>query len=78
MVAVPEAPAYLRRASSDQAMQDFAFGLGHFLEWTFTFITALGWAPVYMISGLLFVGLVYWLNQQGRYNRKAKADNTLA
>lgn len=59
-------------------MQDFAFGLGHFLEWSFKILTSLGWMPVIGTSLLLFFGLVYWLNLQGKYNRKAKQDGTLA
>ncbi len=59
-------------------MQQTFFAIGHFLEWTFKIITGMGWLPVVLVSALLFVGLVYWLMLQGRYNRKAKADNTLA
>lgn len=59
-------------------MQQTFFAIGHFLEWTFKIITSMGWLPVVLVSALLFVGLVYWLMLQGRYNRKAKADNTLA
>ena len=38
----------------------------------------MGWVPVTLISLLLGFGLVYWLMLQGRYNRKAKQDGTLA
>jgi hypothetical protein len=34
--------------------------------------------PSIGISVLLFVGMLYWLNLQGRYNRKAKQDGTIA
>lgn len=58
-------------------MQDIAFALGHFLEWTFKLIIPLGWLPVAATSLLLFFGFVYWLVLQGRYNRKAKSEGTL-
>jgi hypothetical protein len=38
----------------------------------------LGWLPSIGISLLLFFGIVYWLNLQGRYNRKAEKDGTMA
>jgi hypothetical protein len=59
-------------------MQQISFALGHFMEWTFTIITGLGWLPSIGISLLLFFGIVYWLNLQGRYNRKAEKDGTMA
>lgn len=59
-------------------MQDLAFAIGHFLEWTFKILTKLGWMPVVATSLVLFVGFVYWMMLQGRYNRKAKAEGTLA
>lgn len=59
-------------------MQQIAFSIAHFLEWTFKMITAMGWLPVTLISFVLFFGMVYWLNLQGRYNRKAKANGTMA
>lgn len=59
-------------------MQKIAFAIGRFLEWTFTMLSALGWLPVILTTFVLFFGLVYWLSLQGRYNRRAKAENTLA
>lgn len=59
-------------------MQQFAFAIGHLLEATFTILPALGWLPPLAFSALIFLGLVYWLNLQGKYNRKAKQDGTLA
>lgn len=76
-------PAYIRPACGQLArnahpMQDIAFGLGHFLEWTFTFLAKMGWGPVTATAIILFVGLLYWLNLQGKYNRKARQNGTLA
>jgi len=59
-------------------MQQTFFAIGHFLEATFTLITAMGWLPVTMISIVMFVGLFYWLSLQARYDRKARANNTMA
>jgi hypothetical protein len=59
-------------------MQQISFAIGHFLEWTFTILSALGWVPVIGISFLLFFAIVYWLRLQGVYNRRAKRDGTIA
>ncbi|MFZ1694782.1 MAG: hypothetical protein WAT74_16405 [Flavobacteriales bacterium] len=59
-------------------MQDFAFALGHFLEWSFKILEKMGWLPVTLTSITLFLGIVYWLNLQGKYNRRAKANGTMA
>jgi hypothetical protein len=59
-------------------MQQISFTIAQFLEWTFTFLTALGWLPVIGISFLLFFAIVYWLRLQGVYNRRAKRDGTIA
>lgn len=59
-------------------MQQISFAIGHFLEWTFKLLSAMGWLPVILITALLFFGLFYWLMLQARYNRKARENNTLA
>ncbi|HRF78550.1 MAG TPA: hypothetical protein PL070_00550 [Flavobacteriales bacterium] len=59
-------------------MQKIVFAIGHFLEATLSVLSWMGWFPVTLISLLLGFGLVYWLMWQGRYNRKAKQDGTLA
>lgn len=59
-------------------MQDFAFALGHFLEWSFKILEKMGWLPVTLTSITLFLGIAYWLNLQGKYNRRAKANGTMA
>jgi hypothetical protein len=59
-------------------MQDIAFAAGHFLEWTFKGLAKLGWLPVTATSLVLFFGFLYWMMLQGRYNRKAKAEGTIA
>ncbi len=58
-------------------MQQIAFAIGHFLEATFTILTVLGWLPSIGISILLGFGLIYWLNMQGKYSRKAQKEGTL-
>lgn len=59
-------------------MQEISFAIGHFLEWTFKVLSAMGWMPVTLISIVLFLGMVYWLNLQGKYNRRAKSSGTMA
>ncbi|MCB9182662.1 MAG: hypothetical protein H6591_01995 [Flavobacteriales bacterium] len=59
-------------------MQEIVFAIGHFLEWTFKVLSAMGWMPVTLISIVLFLGMVYWLNLQGKYNRRAKSSGTMA
>ncbi len=59
-------------------MQDISFALAKFLEATFSILPALGWLPniAFIIIGAL--GMLYWLNLQGKYNRKAERDGTIA
>lgn len=59
-------------------MQKIVFALGHFTETCLGLLVAMGWLPIVLISLTLFFGLVYWLNIQGRYNRKARKEGTLA
>ena len=59
-------------------MQQIFFAIGHFLEWTFKVLTAMGWLPVTLITIVMFGGLFFWLALQAKYDRKAKANNTLA
>lgn len=58
-------------------MQQISFALGHFLESTLSILSAMGWLPVIGISVVLGFGLIYWLNLQGKYSRKATKDGTL-
>ncbi len=59
-------------------MQEISFAIARVLEATFTILPALGWFPVIAFSLIMFLGFVYWLMLQGRYNRKAKRDGTIA
>ncbi len=58
-------------------MQQISFAIGHFLENSFKLLAAMGWGPVTAISVLMGLGLIYWLNLQGKYSRKAQQDGTL-
>lgn len=52
------------------------YGIGHFLQKTFNWLlVSFGWAPVVVFSVLLFIGVLYWLNLQAKYNRRAKERN---
>ena len=59
-------------------MQKIVFATGHFIEEALGLLSWMGWFPVTLFSLVLGFGLVYWLTMQGRYNRKAKQDGTLA
>ncbi|MEX1132807.1 MAG: hypothetical protein WEC15_06255 [Flavobacteriales bacterium] len=59
-------------------MQQISFTIAHLLEATFTFLPTLGWLPPLVFSAGIFLGLVYWMTLQARYDRKAKQDGTLA
>jgi hypothetical protein len=59
-------------------MQQISFTIAHLLEATFQILVVLGWFPVIIFSVILFFGMIYWLNLQGRYNRKARQQGTIA
>lgn len=59
-------------------MQQISFSIAQLLEATFTILPALGWLPPVAFSLVIFLGLVYWMMLQARYDRKAKRDGTLA
>jgi len=59
-------------------MQQISFSIAQLLEATFTILPALGWLPPVLFSAGIFLGLVYWMVLQARYDRKAKQDGTLA
>lgn len=59
-------------------MQKIVFAIGHFFEASLSVLSWMGWVPVTLISLVLAFGLVYWLVMQGRFNRKAKQEGTLA
>lgn len=59
-------------------MQQISFAIGQLLEATFTLLPALGWLPPVAFSVIIFLGLCYWVVLQGRYNRKARQNGTLA
>jgi hypothetical protein len=53
------------------------YGIGQFIEATFEWLLVpFNWLPVTGISLLMFFGMLYWLNLQGKYNRKARRDGT--
>ncbi len=58
-------------------MNSIWYGIGHFVEWTLSFITPLDWLPVTLICLVMAFGALYWLMWQGRYNRRAKERNEL-
>jgi len=59
-------------------MQQISFTIAHLLEATFTILPVLGWLPPLAFAATIFLGLIYWLSLQAKYDRKAKKDGTLA
>ena len=58
-------------------MTDVFNGIGHFFQWTFTFMKALGNGPN-MFFWLLIVSLIIiWLRMQTKFNKEAREKNTL-
>jgi hypothetical protein len=59
-------------------MQQTFFAIGHFLEWTFTMLSSMQWLPVVAMTVVMSLGFCYWLLLQSRYNKKARANGTIA
>lgn len=59
-------------------MQQISFAIAQVLEATFSILPVLGWLPPLAFALTFFIGFVYWLMLQGRYNSKAKQNGTLA
>ena len=51
---------------------DIVYGLGDFLEATFTILPALGNLPNILFILVIFGGLVYWIKELGKYKAEAK------
>lgn len=58
-------------------MDDIAYPIGRFLEWTFKILEGLGDLPWIVMMWMGFIGLLYWLKRQANYNKEAKANGTL-
>lgn len=59
-------------------MKAIWYGIGKSVEWTIdTFITPWGWMPVTVFILVMAFGALYWLNWQGKYNRRAKERSEL-
>ena len=51
---------------------DFVYGLGDFLEWTFQILPFLGNLPNVLFTLTIFGGLIYWLRELKKYKVEAK------
>jgi hypothetical protein len=58
-------------------MTDVFYGLGHFFQWTFTFMKGLGNKPNLFFWLTIATLIIIWLTMQARFNREAKKNNTL-
>lgn len=58
-------------------MTDVFNGLGHFFQWTFTFMKGLGNTPNVFFWLTIVTLIIIWLTMQARFNKAAKKNNTL-
>ncbi len=58
-------------------MTDVWNGLGHFFQWTFGMMKALGNGPNMFFWILIIVLIGVWLRMQSKFNKEAEANNTL-
>ena len=56
---------------------DFVYGLGDFMEATFTILPALGNLPNILFSLVIFFGLIYWIMELKKYKAAAKRDGSI-
>lgn len=58
-------------------MTDVFNGIGHFFQWSFTFIRVLGNGPNIFFWLIIVSLIIVWLRMQTKYNKEAKENNTL-
>lgn len=58
-------------------MTDVFNGIGHFFQWTFTFMKGLGNGPNIFFWLLIGSLIIIWLRMQTKFNKEAKEKNTL-
>ncbi len=46
--------------------------IGDFFEWSFIYIQKLDNLPNYFFIAIGFIGFIYWMREQARYNREAR------
>ncbi len=56
---------------------DIFNGLGHFFQWTFTFMKGLGNAPNVFFWIIIIVLIGVWLRMQSKFNKEAKENGTI-
>jgi hypothetical protein len=52
-------------------------GLGHFFQWTFTFMKGFGNKPNIFFWIIIVSLVVVWLRMQSKFNKEAKEKGTL-
>ena len=58
-------------------MTDVFNGIGHFFQWTFTFMNRLGNGPNVFFWLIIASLIIIWLKTQADFNKEAKKNNTL-
>ncbi|NQX92007.1 MAG: hypothetical protein HRT74_07780 [Flavobacteriales bacterium] len=61
-----------------QPMNDLFYSIAKFVEWTFEVaLEPIGQSFNYFCTGMLVVGIIFWLILQKRYTAKAKNEGTI-
>ena len=58
-------------------MTDIFNGLGHFFQWTFQFMPALGNKPNFLFWMVIVSLVITWLRMQKKFNKEAKEKGML-
>jgi len=56
---------------------EFVYGLGDLLEASLSILPTLGNIPNILFSLVIFVGLVYWIFELGKYKKEAHRNGTI-
>ncbi len=59
-------------------MTDVFNGIGSFFQWTFKIMKPMGFGTNLFFWLLIVVLVITWLRMQAKYNKEAKANNTMA
>lgn len=56
---------------------ELVYAIGDFFQATFKILPLLGNKVNWLFIIIGFVGMVYWLRKQSKYNKEAESSNTL-
>jgi len=56
---------------------DIIYGIGDFFTWIFQAFPVLGNVPNFLFAVSMAVGVIYWLNLQFNFSKKARENGTI-